>query len=225
MNQKYALTKLSNLLERVERFEEVDPLEEYHFAGTYSFARGIFAGERKPGSGFKLHKVQRIHEGDFVYCKIMAWEGAFGLVPKEADNCVMSGAFVAYEIDRTKVDPNYLAYYFKVPLIWKSVGSQSTGTNVRRRSLHPLQFESTSIPLPPLSEQRRIITRIEELAARIEEARGLRREALAEVERILAGVEFRIWPDKELEGAPFLEEVTTFLSRGRQSAKGDSDHY
>jgi type I restriction enzyme, S subunit len=41
----------------------------------------------------------------------------------------------------------------------------------------------------------------------------------------LAGAEFRIWPDKELEGAPFLEEVTTFLSRGRQSAKGDSDHY
>src|SRR6266487_5968644 len=166
MNQKYRLTKLSNLLERVERFEEVDPLEEYHFAGTYSFARGIFAGERKLGSDFKLPKVQRIHEGDFVYCKIMAWEGAFGLVPKEVNDCVMSGAFVAYKVDLTQIDPNYLAYYFKVPSIWKQVGGQSTGTNVRRRSLHPPQFENTNIPVPPLPEQQRIVARIEELAAR-----------------------------------------------------------
>jgi len=33
------------------------------------------------------------------------------------------------------------------------------------------------IPLPPLEEQHRIVARTEELAARIEEARGLRREA------------------------------------------------
>jgi type I restriction enzyme S subunit len=41
-----------------------------------------------------------------------------------------------------------------------------------------------TIPLPPLQEQRRIVARIEELAARIEEARGLRREAVEEVEKL-----------------------------------------
>src|SRR5437588_1165517 len=185
MKQMYQLTTLSNLLKRVERFEDVDPRKEYHFAGTYSFGRGIFAGERKLGSDFRLPKVQRISTGDFVYCKIMAWEGAFGLVPKEADNCVMSGAFIAYELDHTQVDPNYLAYYFKVPSVWKSVGGQSTGTNVRRRSLHPDQFEKTDIPLPSLDEQLRIVARVEELAARIEEARGLRWEAVEEAEALI----------------------------------------
>jgi len=43
-----------------------------------------------------------------------------------------------------------------------------------------------TIPLPPLEEQRRIVARIEELATRIEEARGLRREAMEEAERIVA---------------------------------------
>ena len=115
----------------------------------------------------------------------MAWEGAFGLVPESAHNCVMSGAFIAYELDQNRIDPRYLDYYFKIERVWKSIGHQSTGTNVRRRSLHPNQFESSEIPLPPLDEQRRTVARIEELAAKIEEAQKLRRQAAEEAEALL----------------------------------------
>jgi type I restriction enzyme S subunit len=185
MNPSWPEVPLGNVLKRVARFEERDDLTEYQFAGTYSFARGIFVGERKLGSTFKLSKVQRIHEGDFVYCKIMAWEGAFGIVPEEAHNCVMSGAFVAYEVDQNQINPHYLDYYFKIERVWQSIGRQSTGTNVRRRSLHHNQFEAATIPLPPLDEQRRIVACIEELAALIEEAQGLRAKAREEAEALL----------------------------------------
>ena len=177
---------LGKILKRVERFEKKDDLQTYHFAGTYSFARGIFAGEKKEGSTFRLDKIQRIRKGDFIYCKIMAWEGAFGIAPEQTDNCVMSGAFVVYEIDQNKVEPKFLEYYFKQEPVWKTIGSQSTGTNVRRRSLHPNQFEKATIPLPPLTEQRRIVARIEALAARVAEAQSLRREADEETELLLA---------------------------------------
>ena len=180
MSTAWPTVKMGGVLRRVERFEPRDELLEYHFAGTYSFARGIFAGERKMGSTFALPKIQRIREGDFVYCKIMAWEGAFGIVPKEADGCVMSGAFVAYEPNLDRIDPQFLDYFFKVPFHWQTVGGQSTGTNVRRRSLHPTQFEKAEIPLPPLAEQRRIVERIEELAVRIEKAKTLRKQAAEE---------------------------------------------
>ena len=53
-------------------------------------ARGIFVGDSESRvPHFRFLKMQRLKEGDFVYCKIMAWEGALGLVPKEADGCVM----------------------------------------------------------------------------------------------------------------------------------------
>ena len=77
--------RLGEVLRRVERFEPREEFTEYPFAGTYSFARGIFVGERKLGSSFALPKIQRIRAGDFIYCKIMAWEGAFGIAPKETD--------------------------------------------------------------------------------------------------------------------------------------------
>jgi type I restriction enzyme S subunit len=97
----------------------------------------------------------------------------------------MSGAFVAYEIDRSQLDPRFISYYFKITSVWKSIGSQSTGTNIRRRSLHPDQFEAAKIPLPPLDEQRRIVARIGQLAAKIQEARSLRHEAAEQGEAVV----------------------------------------
>jgi len=44
------------------------------------------------------------------------------------------------------------------------------------------------IPLPPLSEQRRIVARIEELMSRVREAKRLRREALEDAERLWQSV-------------------------------------
>ncbi|WNC30171.1 restriction endonuclease subunit S [Thermosynechococcus sp. PKX82] len=52
---------------------------------------------------------------------------------------------------------------------------------VRHLKAHP-------IPLPPLSEQRRIVARIEELMARVREARRLHQEALEDAERLWQSV-------------------------------------
>jgi len=204
MNNCWPTAKLGEVLKRVERFESRDELTEYPFAGTYSFAHGIFVGVRKFGSTFALPKVQRIREGDFVYCKIMAWEGAFGLVPKEADNCVLSGAFVVYELNDKRIDPKFLDYFFKVPAHWQSIGSQSSGTNVRRQSLHPTQFEKAEVPLPPLAEQRLIVTRIEELAAKVHEARDLRKQAVDQAEALCRSI---LSDDKEPRPTPMHELV------------------
>lgn len=171
---------LGDVLRRVEGFERVQPTTVYQFAGTYSYARGVFVAARKLGAEFRLTEVQRVHSGQFVYCKIMAWEGAFGVVPPEADGCVLSGAFVVYDIDCTRLDPRYLAYYFQLPAVWQAIGCASTGTNVRRRSLHPVQFEKTPLSFPPLEEQRRIVARVEELAGKVQTAVTLRKAATAE---------------------------------------------
>ena len=224
MNGTWDKVRLSEILHRADRFEPRDDLGEYPFAGTYSFARGIFVGERKLGSTFSLPKVQRIRAGDFVYCKIMAWEGAFGVVPKEADGCVLSGAFVVYEPNRQRIDSRFLDYFFKVWAHWRTIGTQSTGTNVRRQSLHPDQFEKSEISLPPLSEQQRIVARIEELAAKINEARALRRRTAEEAEALShSGVEAVFRKLRDRVGTKTLGDVCHTITDGDHNTPQFSD--
>lgn len=76
------MVKLGEVIKRADRFEKKSPFETYSFSGTYSYAKGIFKSYDKKGSEFDLEKIQRIKEGDFIFCKIMAWERAFGLAQK-----------------------------------------------------------------------------------------------------------------------------------------------
>jgi len=134
----------------------VDPTNTYAFAGVYSFGRGVFRTHVRPGSEFAYQRLTRLHAGEFVYPKLMAWEGAFGIVPIECDGCYVSPEFPAFEIDAERLAPTFLGFYFQIPRVWESVSGGSTGTNVRRRRLHPEDFLRREIPLPPLEEQRRV---------------------------------------------------------------------
>ncbi len=185
MNKPWPMVPLGEVLTPVYRQVDVVPIKNYQFAGTYSFGRGIFVGQIKDGSSIRSQRLFEIHADDFVYCKIMAWEGAFGLVPITAHKCVVSQAFCSFEINQVRLLPSFLSYYFRQEFVWKRIGAKSTGTNVRRRSLHPNTFLKAEIPLPPLSEQKRITARLEELSTKIEEARGLRREAVEEAEALI----------------------------------------
>lgn len=165
-----------SFLKKTERFENRDDFKNYTFSGTYSYARGIFLSYTKAGAEFNLNKIQRIKKDDFIFCKIMAWEGAFGVAPEECDNTVMSGAFVAYEIDRDIVEPKFLDYFFKIEKNWRSVGSGSTGTNVRRKTLFPKDFEKFEILLPSITEQQSIVSKIDNSKAKLDEVSRLRNE-------------------------------------------------
>ena len=181
MKTDWKMVRLGEVLHRADRFEKKDALTTYAFSGTYSYARGIFKSYEKAGSQFGLDQIQRIKTDDFVYCKIMAWEGAFGLVPPECDATVMSGAFVAYEVDRAKLEPGFLEYFFKLEANWRAVGRQSTGTNVRRQSLAPDSFENAEIPLPPLAEQQRLVAKLRQVQAQLAQVQALRQHQDAEV--------------------------------------------
>lgn len=180
MKKEWSEMPLGDVLSPVARFEDRDDLRTYQFAGTYSYARGIFRNELKVGSSFNLPSIQRIETGDFIYCKIMAWEGAFGLAGEDVDDCWMSGAFVAFRPVTNKVLPEFLHYWFKSERNWRRVAASSTGTNVRRKSLHPEDFLKVKIPLPPLAEQQRIVAHLDAIESRLTRAQKLREESAIE---------------------------------------------
>jgi restriction endonuclease S subunit len=69
------------------------------------------------------------------------------------------------------------------PAFWEDLGSRASGMGDRRRTLNPEALFACEIPLPPLDEQRRIVSRIEEFAAKVEEARRCR-QSFEEADRL-----------------------------------------
>ena len=165
---------LGEVLRRRELDVIVTPNESYHFAGVQSFGRGVFRGNRKRGSEFSYPRLTRVRAGDVTFPKLMAWEGAIGVVPEECDGLVVSPEFPVFEVDRSRAVPRFLDLVLRSESFWPHLSGGSIGTNVRRRRLHPDDFVSIAIPLPPLAEQRRVADRVDALCAKIDEALGLR---------------------------------------------------
>ena len=163
---------------------KVEPLEEYHFAGVYSFGRGVFKGQRKVGSEFAYPKLTRLHVGDFVYPKLMAWEGALGIVPVECDGLVVSTEFPVFEIDNEVMLPEIVDTYFRSPEVWPGLSGQSGGTNVRRRRLNPNDFLNLQVPWPDQETQ----AAIKECVSRVSAIRAIQSETSVELDAMLPSI-------------------------------------
>jgi type I restriction enzyme S subunit len=135
---------------------EVEASRQYSFAGVYSFGRGVFCKHTLTGMDFSYDKLTRLRAGEFTYPKLMAWEGAFGIVPDDCDGCHVSPEFPVFTPDKSKVLPETLDVHFKSPSVWKSIADLSSGTNLRRRRLNPSVFLKYEFPLPPMKMQLRL---------------------------------------------------------------------
>lgn len=134
----------------------VNRLDQYQFAGVYSFGRGVFASVNKAGSEFAYERLSTVRAGDFTYPKLMAWEGALGIVPPECDGRVVSPEFPVFTVDTTAVLPEVLDIYFRTPEIWPTLAEISGGTNMRRRRLQPSAFLTYEMPIPSMPTQHKL---------------------------------------------------------------------
>jgi type I restriction enzyme, S subunit len=130
--------------------------ESYTFAGVYSFGRGVFRKEAVSGMDFAYDRLTRLRAGEFTFPKLMAWEGALGIVPPDCDGCHVSPEFPVFTVNESLVLPEILDIHFKTPAVWKDLAAISTGTNLRRRRLNPNAFLGYQFPLPPMSIQRKV---------------------------------------------------------------------
>lgn len=182
----FPMVAMGEVLTSVSRPESIDPEKEYRILGAHWYAKGLYIKDIKSGSGIQATKVYRIEKGDFVYNRLFAWKGSFAVATNENHGCYVSNEFPYFKVDSDCANSKYLWLYFSRLSIWEeALGLSSGGTPTSRNRLKEEKFLAMQISLPPLAEQHRIVACIEELAAKIEEARGLRRQTVAEIEALL----------------------------------------
>jgi len=158
--------------------------ESYQFAGVYCFGRGVFRAQMKTGIEFAYAKLTRLTTGNFVYPKLMAWEGALGIVPPECNGCVVSTEFPVFEVLEDRVLPEVLDTYFRSPNVWPELSGSSTGTNVRRRRLNPSDFLDYKMPLPTRPTQKRL----RQVRKQVDALKKIQAETAAELDAMLPSI-------------------------------------
>jgi len=167
----------------------IDDLATYKRPRVQLHAQGVILRDEILGAAIKTKKQQVCHTGDFLVAEIDAKVGGFGIVPESLDGSIVSSHYFLYAIDETKLQRSFLDCFIRTPAFREQVEAQGSTNYAAIRPSDVLGYE---IPLPPLAVQRRIVARIEELAARIAEARALRRAAAREAETLSTRAAFRV---------------------------------
>ncbi len=136
--------------------------ETYVNLGVKWYGEGAFARDSKPGSAIRGSTLYRVKEGQFIYNRMFAIEGAFGVITPELAGGVVSNEFPVYELDHTRMLPGWLLLYFQDEYSLKRVAAEATGVErgsmKSRRRWKEEQFEAFQIELPSIAAQQELLT-------------------------------------------------------------------
>lgn len=184
MNKDWEPTPLGDLLTRSDKVVNINPLETYKQVTVRLWGNGVILRDEVSGSEISSAKRYEVKPGQFILSKIDARNGAFGLVPPDLDEAIVSGDFPVFDINSDRLEPKYLEWKSKTGEFVDLCRVASEGTTNRVR-LKEDKFLRLSIALPVLPEQRRIVAKIEALAFKIAEARSLRYKAAEETDSLV----------------------------------------
>jgi type I restriction enzyme S subunit len=212
MNAKWPKVNLAEVLRYRKNFITIDDLAAYKRPRVQLHAQGIVLRDEIPGALIKTKQQQVCRSGEFLVAEIDAKVGGFGIVPKSLGGAIVSSHYFLYVLDDSKLDRKFLDYFSRTPAFSDQIAAQGS-TNYA--AIRPGDVLSYEIPLPPLDEQRRIVARIEELAAQINEARALRHQGAKETDALGSAARnlFFISAGKRF-ALSSLEELSSRITKG-----------
>lgn len=163
---RYPLISLGEVLVKADDFVSVEPDEPYETAGILNRGRGLFRRPSVSGSETRYIKYNRLHMGQFVFSKLFAWEGALATVTPEFDGLFVSHEFPTFDIVTERAIFGYIAHLARWPDLHTALSKQTSGMGSRRQRVNIDQLLSTSVPIPDIDEQQRVVERLDAILNR-----------------------------------------------------------
>src|SRR5262249_18631163 len=126
--------------------------------------------------------------------RVQCWHQAYAIVGDVARNTIASTNYDQFIIS-PEVDSRFFWWLSHSPAFTETVRSSAVGVVIEKMVFNREKWLTKTIWLPPLAEQRRVVARIEELAAQIHEARTLRHQAAEEAEALLPAMKTNAYKD------------------------------
>ena len=170
MVNDWPVVQLGEFLVQRREFFTIDDLTRYKRARVQLHGRGVVLRDEINGAEVKTKEQQAAHTGEFLVAEIDAKVGGFGIVLPELEGAIVSSHYFLFEIKEQKCLHEWLEWFIRSGILEGQVIAQGSTNYSAIRPSHVLKYE---IPLPSLTEQRRIVKRIESLARTVAEAQSL----------------------------------------------------
>ena len=153
---KYPLAQIKEFLTRNKTAITVQDETTYQRVTIRIRNGGVIPRDEVKGTEIGTKKQFRVSAGQFILSKIDARNGAMGIIPEKLDGAIVTQDFLAYDIDTTKINPQYLVLVSTTKQFIDFCQSCSSGTTNRQR-VDEDKFLNIQIPLPSLAEQNKLV--------------------------------------------------------------------
>jgi type I restriction enzyme S subunit len=184
MSAAWTTVPLGEVIEHRKEFIIIDDLQTYRRPRVQLHAQGIVLRDAVLGAQIKTKKQQVAREGEFLVAEIDAKVGGFGIVPADLHGSIVSSHYFLYGHRTSQLDNRYLGWFVKTREFRQQIEAQGS-TNYA--AIRPDDVLGYKIPLPPLDRQKRIVARIEGLAASVAEAQRMRLQSSQETHALKNG--------------------------------------
>lgn len=200
---------ISDFLTKSESWVPVEPDGKYKQITARLWGKGLTLRGEVPGSAIAAARQYCAKAGQFLLSRIDARHGAYGIVPEELDGALVSNDFPCFDIDASRVMPHYFEWYSRTPEFIDVCRRASEGSTNRVRMKED-KFLRMMVPRPSLDEQRRIVEKLDRVAALVDERRNAIEVAERETQALLLKAFHRA-----IDGAPLrpMAEVAPLVRR------------
>lgn len=163
----YSPVKISAFLHRKKEPVTIDPNKEYSLVTVKLHHKGVVLREKKKGSllGSNMYKLSK---GQFILSGIDARNGAFGIVPTELDDAIVTNDFWCFDIDESKVKRDFFYWLTNTPLFLDACEKSSKGETQRIRLQKELFF-NFEFHFPSVEKQEDFLNRFSLIDASLSE--------------------------------------------------------
>lgn len=186
---KWAIKPLGELVTYRKDFITLQPDKLYCRCRVQTFARGIILRDRVTGNEIKTRKQQVCQTGQFLVAEIDAKQGGYGIVPPELNGAIVSSHYFLFTVNQQQLLQKFLGWYLRTADFLQKVKARGS-TNYA--AIRPNDVLSYTIPLPPLDEQHRIVSKLEALSTKVDEANSLQQEIQTDAQAMLHSVFHRL---------------------------------
>jgi type I restriction enzyme S subunit len=176
--------KLGSFLKRQYDNVQIDDFEKYKRITVRTKGLGIDLRDEVIGVEIGTKNQFKVKANQFLLSKIDAMNGAFGIVPEQCNDGIITGNFWTYDLDENFVLREYLSLLC-VKQVFTEFSLAASEGSTNRKYLREDKFLALSISIPPINEQKRIISKIEKAKSKLDEIKKLKTKQTKDIHNLL----------------------------------------